>query len=252
MAKNKLSKFAEMEQFENVLQFPFSILQEKGFPMKGKWNEQYFGNNNPIVLELGCGKGEYTTGLAKLFPNKNFIGIDIKGARMWSGAKDALQQNLKNVAFLRTHIELLKFFFEKGEVSEIWITFPDPQMKKNTKRMTSSRFLKLYLEIVSDDNIIHLKSDSPFMYQYTEAIVKQNKLPIINNTSNLYSDKTFIDDPILGIKTFYEQQWLTRGKEIKYLSFVCKPREEWIEPDIEIEKDDYRSFGRNRRNNEPK
>lgn len=247
MAKNKLSKFADMEQFANVFQYPFSKLQENDFPLKGKWNKEYFQNDNPLVLELGCGKGEYTVGLAELFPQKNFIGIDIKGARMWNGAKYALENKLDNVAFLRTHIELLTSFFDKNEVSEIWITFPDPQMKKVNKRMTSTRFMKLYLQVLKQKNLIHLKTDSPFMYEYTDIMLEVNAFTAIHNTNNLYNDILFQDNPILNIKTFYEQQWLGRGKTIKYLSFECQPREEWKEPDIEIEKDDYRSFGRNQR-----
>lgn len=245
MAKNKLSKFADMDQYPHVFQYPFSVLQEKGFPNKGKWNKKFFGNDNPIVLELGCGKGEYTVGLAKLFPEKNFIGLDIKGARMWSGATEALELEMKNVAFLRTHIELIENFFEEGEISEIWITFPDPQMKKVNKRMTSSRFMKLYRRILKSNGLIHLKTDSNFMFTYTAAMAEENKLPIHIKSINLYNDPALENDKILGIQTFYEQQWLSRGLTIKYLQFECQDREQWIEPEIEIDKDEYRSFGRN-------
>lgn len=247
MGKNKLSKFADMEAFPNVFQYTFSRLQAEDFPLQGKWSGNYFKNNNPIILELGCGKGEYTVGLAKLFPEKNFIGIDIKGARMWTGAKEAIECGLKNVAFVRTHIELIKSFFAKGEISEIWITFPDPQMKKQNKRMTSTRFMKLYLDVLGKDNKIHLKSDSPFMYQYTKEMIQLNSLLKLNDTDNLYEEMNFKDNPLLNIKTYYEQQWIARGKDIKYLTWVVEPKELWIEPDIEIEKDDYRSFGRRRR-----
>ncbi|MBK5720723.1 tRNA (guanosine(46)-N7)-methyltransferase TrmB [Dysgonomonas sp. Marseille-P4677] len=242
MGKNKLAKFANMEEFPHVFQYPFAVLQEKGFDMKGKWNEVFFKNNNPIVLELGCGKGEYSVGLAKLFPQKNFIGIDIKGARMWTGAKQSFQEGLSNVAFLRTHIELITFFFAKGEISEIWITFPDPQMNKVNKRMTSTRFMKLYREILSDSGIIHLKTDSNFMYTYTSEMIKVNSLPVLFQSDDLYHSG-LVDD-ILKIQTFYEQQWLTRGLNIKYVKFKCHERDNWIEPDKEIEKDPYRSFGR--------
>lgn len=242
MGKNKLSKFANMEEYPHVFQYPFAVLQEKGFEMKGKWNELFFKNDNPIILELGCGKGEYTVGLGKLFPNKNFIGIDIKGARMWTGAKQSLEDEMTNVAFLRTHIELVTHFFAKGEIAEIWITFPDPQMNKVSKRMTSTRFMKLYRQLLNDEGIIHLKSDSNFMFTYTAEMVELNKLPVIYKTDDLYASD-LVDD-ILKIQTYYEQQWIGRGLTIKYLKFVCEDRE-WQEPDIEIEQDSYRSFGRN-------
>lgn len=247
MAKNKLSKFADMEGYPHVFQYPFSILKEKGFDLKGKWNKEFFKNNNPIVLELGCGKGEYTVGLAKMFPEKNFIGLDIKGARMWSGAKHTQEEGLANVAFLRTHIELVDEFFDANEVSEIWITFPDPQMKKANKRMTSTRFMQLYRKILVSDGLIHLKTDSNFMFTYTSAMIEENKLPVNAKTMNLYNDVLFENDKILGIQTYYEQQWLSRGLTIKYIQFECQERTDWIEPEIEIEKDSYRSFGRNQR-----
>ncbi|MBQ6939472.1 MAG: tRNA (guanosine(46)-N7)-methyltransferase TrmB [Muribaculaceae bacterium] len=245
MAKNKLQKFADMETYSHVFQYPFAVLKERGFDMRGKWNEMFFHNDNPIVLELGCGKGEYAVGLARRYPDKNFIGVDIKGARMWTGASEAKAEGIENVAFLRTHIELITHFFAPGEVSEIWITFPDPQMKKTRKRLTSTRMLELYREILKENGIIHLKSDSPFLYTYTRAMVQENNFPILIDTDDLYNSG--IDDDILGIKTFYEQQWLERGKSIKYIKFVLEPRQELIEPDIEIELDDYRSFNRSKR-----
>ncbi|MBP3349293.1 MAG: tRNA (guanosine(46)-N7)-methyltransferase TrmB [Bacteroidaceae bacterium] len=245
MAKNKLQKFADMETYSHVFQYPFAVLKERGFDMRGKWNEMFFHNDNPIVLELGCGKGEYAVGLARRYPDKNFIGVDIKGARMWTGASEAKAEGIENVAFLRTHIELITHFFAPGEVSEIWITFPDPQMKKTRKRLTSTRMLELYREILKENGIIHLKSDSPFLYTYTRAMVQENNFPILIDTDDLYNSG--IDDDILGIKTFYEQQWLERGKSIKYIKFVFEPRQELIEPDIEIELDDYRSFNRSKR-----
>ena len=245
MGKNKLQKFEDMTHFPRVFQYPFAVLKERGFEMKGNWNETFFKNDNPIVLELGCGKGEYTVELAKLFPGKNFIGIDIKGARMWTGAKQALVDNMKNVAFLRTHIELISYFFASGEVSEIWITFPDPQMNKVNKRMTSTRFIKLYNGILNDGGIIHLKTDSDFMYTYTCEMVKVNQFPVLVQTDDLYH--SHLADEILSIQTFYEQQWLERGLSIKYLKFICENRTNYIEPDIEIEFDGYRSFNRSKR-----
>ena len=245
MGKNKLQKFSDMNSYPHVFQYPFGALQEKGFDMQGRWNELFFKNNNPIVLELGCGKGEYATGLARKYPDKNFIGIDIKGARMWTGAKEAIEEEITNVAFLRTHIELIDRFFSEGEISEIWITFPDPQMKKTRKRLTSTRFMELYRKILSPSGIIHLKSDSHFMYTYTCEMVKANNFPVLLQCEDLYNSG--IDDDILGIKTFYEQQWLERGLSIKYIKFICEPRNTLIEPDTEIEYDSYRSFNRGKR-----
>lgn len=245
VGKNKLQKFDDMAEYPHVFQFPFAALQEKGFDMKGHWGERFFKNNNPIVLELGCGKGEYTVGLGKLYPEKNFIGVDIKGARMWSGAKEALEAGMTNVAFLRTSIELISQFFAPGEVAEIWITFPDPQMKKVNKRLTSTRFMRMYREILSGEGIIHLKTDSNFMYTYTTEMVKANNYPVLFSNNDLYHSG--LVDTILSIKTYYEQQWLDRGLNIKYIKFVCEERESLIEPETEIEPDSYRSFNRSRR-----
>lgn len=231
-----------MNTYSHVFQYPFTVLKEKGFEMKGKWNEVFFKNNRPIVIELGCGRGEYTVSLAKLFPNKNFIGIDIKGARMWSGATQAEQENLENVAFIRTHIELIESFFAPGEVSEIWLTFPDPQMKKVNKRMTSMRFMELYSRILKENGEIHLKTDSNFMFTYTCEMVKANHFPVLVQTNDLYDSN--LADEILSIRTFYEQQWLDRGIPIKYIRFVLEPRKAYIEPKVEIEYDTYRSFHR--------
>lgn len=246
MGKNKLSKFADMKAYPNVFEYTFEALQENGFPLKGKWGADYFKNNHPIVLELGCGKGEYTVGLAKLFPEKNFIGIDIKGARMWTGATQALNDKLANAAFLRTHIELIHHFFAENEVSEIWITFPDPQMSKTNKRLTSTRFMKEYSRILKPDGIVHLKTDSPFLFTYTQAMTEENHLNVLFNTDDLYNST--LQDNILQIQTFYEQQWRSRGLNIKYIKFLIPKDKIWTEPNIEIEKDRYRSFGRNNNN----
>lgn len=243
MGKNKLTKFAEMASYSNVFQYPFEKLKSEAFPLKGRWNEEYFRNENPIVLELGCGKGEYTVELAKLFPEKNFIGIDIKGARMWSGATQAIRQNLKNVAFVRTHIELICHFFAEKEISEIWITFPDPQMNKVNKRLTSTRFMREYSRLLNENGIVHLKTDSNFLYTYTKEMIHANQLDVYFETDDLYRSEW--QNPILQIQTFYEQQWRARGLNIKYIKFSCPKKDDWTEPDIKIEKDDYRSFGRN-------
>lgn len=250
MGKNKLQKFDDMAQYPHVFEYPYAILQEKGCDLKGEWNRAVFKNDQPIVLELGCGRGEYTVGLGKLFPEKNFIGIDIKGARMWTGAKEALESGMKNVAFLRTNIELIEHFFSVGEVAEIWLTFPDPQMKKVNKRLTGTRFISLYSKILSKNGIIHLKTDSNFMYTYTCEMVKENRFPINICTDNLYRPD-FTND-ILSIQTYYEQQWLERGLNIKYIQFVCEARETLTEPDIEIELDPYRSYNRSKRSGKSK
>ena len=245
MGKNKLAKFDDMAGYPHVFQYPFAVLKEKGFELKGYWHERFFENENPIVLELGCGKGEYTVGLAGLFPEKNFIGVDIKGARMWTGAKASLEAEMKNVAFLRTSIELIAHFFAPGEVAEIWLTFPDPQMKKVNKRLTSTRFMRLYREILSEGGIVHLKTDSNFMYTYTLEMAKANNFPILFNNNDLYHSGLM--DDILSIKTYYEQQWIERGLNIKYIKFVDEKRDTLVEPDVEIEYDPYRSFNRSKR-----
>jgi tRNA (guanine-N7-)-methyltransferase len=241
VGKNKLAKFSEMERFENVIQVPFKKLQQENFYLKEKWATQFFENGNPIILELGCGKGEYTVELADKNPGKNFIGVDIKGARMYIGAKQALDKNLKNVAFLRTNIEIINRFFVAEEISEIWLTFPDPQMKKTKKRLTSTFFLNLYKQFLKTDGIVHLKTDSNFQFTYTSALVHLNRFEIQAESNNLYESE--ILDETLQIKTFYEKQWLSRGITIKYIAFILN-NNEFTEPEIEIEKDEYRSFGR--------
>lgn len=246
MGKNKLSKFADMEVFPHVIQVSSHELRSgNAFEMKGRWNELFFNNNHPIVLELGCGKGEYTVGLAELYPEKNFIGVDIKGARMWTGAKASHQKGMTNVAFLRTNIEMIAHFFAQDEVSEIWLTFPDPQMKKVTKRLTATNFMQLYQQFVKPDGIIHLKTDSNFMFTYTCEMVNANSYPVEFCSNDLYASDMV--DPILGIKTYYEQQWLERGINIKYIKFKLEKRDAFVEPEVEIEHDSYRSFGRSKR-----
>lgn len=245
MGKNKLSKFAEMDTIDLVFQYPYGRLKAEGFdsfPLRGKWNS-FFGNDNPIVLELGCGKGEYTVGLARLYPDMNFIGIDIKGARMHKGATDARDSGLRNVAFLRTQIELLDHFFSPGEVAELWITFPDPQMKKVGKRLTGTRFMDLYRRVMPDGGIVRLKTDSPFLYAYTSEMARLNGLKTLVDTDDLYHSD--LVDPILDIHTHYENQWLSRGLSIKYIAFALDHSTPLAEPDdSQFERDTYRSYSR--------
>lgn len=247
MGKNKLAKFAEVELLPNVIQCGARDFSDNpsATAIKGNWRSNFFHNNNPIVLELGCGKGEYTVALAQMYPDKNFIGIDIKGARIWSGAKYAHENNLCNVGFLRTNIEFINSFFAEGEVNEIWITFPDPQMKKCNKRLTSTNFMKRYQDILVQDGLIHLKTDSNFLYLYTKAMVEANGYHVECITDNLYVERQ--DDPLLQIKTYYEQQWLSRGIDIKYIRYRLHHKDNFVEPNIDIERDSYRSFGRNAR-----
>lgn len=240
MGKNKLRKFSELNEIDFVYQYPFARLQAEGFPHRGRWRE-VFGNDNPIVLELGCGKGEYTVALARSNPDRNYIGIDIKGARMHRGASDARDEGLANVAFIRTGIEMLDSFFAPGEVSEIWVTFPDPQMKKAGKRLTGTRFCELYRRVASTECRVHLKTDSPFLYTYTERMARANGLPIDVATDNLYADGSLETMPWLGIQTHYERQWLSRGLTIKYLRFALADNP-LTEPDTDdIPLDGYRS-----------
>lgn len=248
MSKGKLAKFADMATYDNVFQYPYGSLEHASFPLQGKWHEEYFHNQNPIVLELGCGKGEYTVGLARMFPNMNFIGVDIKGSRMWTGATEAVRTGMKNVAFLRTNIEIIDKFFVADEVSEIWLTFSDPQMKNPRKRLTSTYFLERYRRFLIDRGIIHLKTDSNFLFTYTSHVVDKNRLPLLERTEDLYHTQlSTLNSQLLNIRTYYEQMWIDRGLNIRYQQF-CLPHDgELTEPDVEIPLDDYRSYRRDKR-----
>lgn len=241
MGKGKLAKFAEMAENPLVVECPYWQLEKEGFPLKGRWHEEFFKNERPIVLELGCGRGEYTIGLARQFPEKNFIGIDIKGARMWHGAKTALEEDLKNVAFLRTNIECIAGFFAANEVAELWLTFSDPQMKKATKRLTSTYFMERYRKFLVDDGLIHVKTDSNFLATYTKYMVEKNGLPMEQCMFDLYAEKN-VDTSLTDIRTYYEGMWLERGIPIKYLQFRLPHQGMLEEPDIEIPVDGYRSY----------
>lgn len=273
MGKNKLRKFAEMDRLDSVFQYPYAALADAGFPLRGRWHE-HFGNRYPITVELGCGKGEYTVGLARRFPGRNFIGVDIKGARMWTGATAAAREGLANVAFIRTDIALIDRFFAPGEVDEIWITFPDPQMRKVNKRLTGSRFLQRYRSILRPGGRVNLKTDSPFLYTYTRLLVERNALPAYCITDDLYAapvapgaSASCTDvplaraqgnslgfpvpgvvpadyAPLLDIRTFYEQQWLARGLTIKYIAFALPADGPLDEVTDDIPLDTYRSYSR--------
>ena len=251
MSKNKLAKFAEMATYAHVVESPFQTPDTPYHPLRGKWHTEFFNNNNPIVLELGCGRGEYCVGLGRMFPDKNFIGVDIKGARMYTGATEAKEEGLTNVGFLRTHIEFIEKFFAPNEVAEIWLTFSDPQMRKATKRLTSTYFLHRYRHLLQDNGLVHLKTDSNFLYTYTSAMVEANQLSVLFQTDDLYHTLSAEEDAevkeILGIRTYYEQQWIDRGLNIKYLKFRLPQEGSLVEPEIEIELDDYRSYNRSKR-----
>jgi tRNA (guanine-N(7)-)-methyltransferase len=218
MGKDKLKRFAENLTFPNMFQQQFKQVQQEGFALRGKWAKDFFKNENPIVLELGCGKGEYTVGLAKMYPDKNFIGIDIKGARMWRGCKSSQEENIPNVAFLRTYVQMIDMYFAPEEVSQIWITFPDPQPKRANKRLTSPYLLSVYSKVIKPKGIIHLKTDSAELYDYTlnEVLLPEGK-NILFHTNDLYN--SLCQDEAMSIQTFYEQMFLKQNKPITYIKF---------------------------------
>ena len=219
-SKNKLKRFKENETFQNVFQPSRSELVEHDYPFKGQWNTKYFKNFNPLILELGCGKGEYSVALARKYPNKNFIGIDIKGARFWRGAKTAIEEGLPNVAFVRTQIELIEYVFAEHEVDEIWITFPDPQIKyKRTKhRLTNATFLDRYKHILKTDGVVNLKTDSEFMHGYTLGLLHGAGHEVIYANHDVYNQEGSPDE-VTSIQTFYEDQYLQENKAITYIRF---------------------------------
>ncbi|NUY80614.1 tRNA (guanosine(46)-N7)-methyltransferase TrmB [Flavobacterium sp. MAH-1] len=222
-SKNKLKRFKENETFANVIQPERDEVISDSFRLKGKWNSDFFNNDHPIVLELGCGKGEYSVALGEKYPEKNFIGVDIKGARFWRGAKTAVEKGISNVAFLRTQIELIDKLFAEGEVSEIWITFPDPQIKyKRTKhRMTNMEFLARYKKILKADGIMHLKTDSEFMHGYTLGLLHGQGHEVLYANHNIYRNEGAPEE-VTGIQTFYEQFYLEQDKPITYIRFKIK------------------------------
>ncbi len=219
MGKDKLRRFAAVKSFDNF----FEPVIKEPFPMKGKWRSTYFKNNNPIVLELGCGKGEYSVGLAKHYSDRNFIGVDIKGARMFIGAEEALNNNMQNVAFLRTRIDFITDYFEEGEIDEIWLTFSDPQPKKPRKRLSSPLFIDRYRKILKSGGIVHMKTDSDLLFEYTEEQIQSEKYECLELTWDLYGELPENIDPttreIFHIKTHYEKLFTAKGATIKYCKF---------------------------------
>ena len=225
--KNKLQKFEENRSFDNLFQYSYERIMEEGFPLQGKWHSDFFHNDNPIVLELGCGKGEYTVGLARAHSDINYIGVDIKGARMWRGLTQAREEGLRNVAFIRARIDQIEHFFSPEEVSEIWVTFPDPhpgEGERNARhRLTSPEFLERYRKIVRHDGILNLKTDSPIMYEFTlHEVIEKQSLPLLYATEDLYANNDDLE--VKTIRTFYEQMWLDQGLTIKYLRFGINKR----------------------------
>lgn len=214
MGKDKLRKFAEIATFKNVLQL------DEGKEYKGSWAKKFFNNNAPIILELACGKGEYTVNLARMFPDKNFLGIDYKGNRIWRGAKTALEEGIENVGFLRIQIETILDYFQKGEIEEIWITFPDPQPQESRekKRLTNPKFLEMYKAILKDGGVMHLKTDSDGFYAYTLEQINILKLHKVKETADLY--KSDLVDDVLSIKTYYERKYLADDKNINYVQWL--------------------------------
>ncbi len=223
MGKGKIARFTENATFDHVVQPSFQELMATGFPLKGKWNSDFFKREAPLVLELGCGKGEYTTGLAELHPERNYVGVDIKGARIWRGARTAKEKGLNNVGFLRTHVDHLLKVFGPHEVSEIWLTFSDPQIGKDRKKLTSPLFQARYREVLKPGGIINLKTDSVELYTYTMEQIAEHKLPLYENSDDVYGELVKRSTPemqaVLNIRTFYEQMWLGEGKRIHYCRF---------------------------------
>lgn len=243
MGRSKIEKFRELQDFNNVLQPKFEEVFRKDYYLKGKWHSDIFKNTNSIVLEIGCGRGEYTLFLSKKYKNKNYIGIDIKGARIWKGAKNASEEDLPNVLFLRTLVENLPSIFAPDEIDVIWLTFPDPQMKKTKKRLISANFLRKYQRFLKNCGHIHLKTDSRFLSNYTETLLRENNIQPVYMVKNI-SDKNcdYLDD-VKAVETHYEKQFTERGIPINYIQFQL-PQKKLIEPEIDIELDSWKSYGR--------
>ncbi len=243
MPKRKLRKFGELREMDFVLEYPYPVLEREGFPLKGQWSPDFFSNEHPLTIELGCGGGEYTVALAQRNKGTNFIGIDRKGARIWSGAKQVIASKLTNVAFLRTDINLITSFFAEEEVHDIWITFPDPMMQKRRRRLISSYYLSKYAQFLAHDGIIRLKTDSPFLYQYTLDLLRVNAITPLYYTNNLYNSRDEImQAAIPEVRTKYEKQWIARGMDIKFIAFKLNGKTTFVEPETEPPHDNYHSL----------
>ena len=223
MGKNKIRRFEENLTFDHVVQPTFAQLAQADLDLKSRWNAEIFRREAPLVLELGCGRGEYTLGLARLYPDRNFVGVDIKGARIWRGAKNALEEGLENVAFLRTHVDHILRCFGKNEVDEIWLTFSDPQIGKARKRLTSPLFLDRYRKILKPGGVVHLKTDSPLLYEYTLEQIADQKLPLFEKSAEVYAEMmpriSEEERAVMAIRTYYETMWLEEGRTIHYIRF---------------------------------
>jgi tRNA (guanine-N7-)-methyltransferase len=236
MGKDKLRRFEENRSFKCLYQPEFEEVFRKDYHLKGRWHADYFKNDNPVVLELGCGRGEYTVGLSRRYKEKNFIGVDVKGARLWRGAKSVTEEGISNAAFLRTRIEFIEWLFGPEEVSEIWITFADPQIRRDNKRLTAPMFLERYQKFLKDGGVVHLKTDSPYLHEYTLAMAEKNNLEILNLVKDVY--KSIEEEVISGeraellsIKTHYEEQFLEQGHPITYMSFRLPGNKKIVAPE---------------------
>ncbi|HIS33986.1 MAG TPA: tRNA (guanosine(46)-N7)-methyltransferase TrmB [Candidatus Avirikenella pullistercoris] len=235
MGKNKIKKFRENETFGCMVQPLFEEVFSQDYKLKGYWRRDFFRNENPIVLELGCGRGDYTIGLARMYPEKNFIGVDVKGARMWRGGRTATDERMKNVGFLRTRIEFINSLFAEGEVDEVWITFPDPQLKRNRikKRLTAPLFLARYARFLKEGGVIHLKTDSSHLHYYTKSVIEANRLSEYIACDDIYARPQGLPEEVLALQTTYEKRFLSEGKAITYLQFGLNGVEEFVEPVFE-------------------
>ncbi|MBE9488598.1 MAG: tRNA (guanosine(46)-N7)-methyltransferase TrmB [Bacteroidetes bacterium] len=234
MGKDKFKRFQECETFECMVQPEFEEIFHKDHKLKGHWREDFFKNNNPIILELGCGRGEYTIGLGEKHPEINYIGVDIKGARMWRGAKTATENNMSNIGFVRTRIEFIDSFFAENEIDEVWITFPDPQLKKDRakKRLTAPPFLEMYSRFLNSEGVVNLKTDSQFLHNFTKNVAKENDLDVEISNNDIYKLRD-VPEELLTIQTTYEAKFLKEGLPITYIKFKLGKKKTFVFPDEE-------------------